>query len=162
MKAYYHRWNSPIGTLHFIADDTALLALAYDGNVEAIRSRLEIREQREGENPIIAQAKAELVEYFERNRDSFTVPIRLVGTEFQKKVWQVLRKIPFGGKKSYLEQARELGSELAVRAVGTANGQNPISILVPCHRVVRKDGSLGGYAGGLPAKEKLLELESRK
>ena len=161
MKAYRLAWMSPIGKLHLIASDQALICLAFDQNREACQGRLGISELTEGGNPVIGRAVQELSEYFEGKRSSFSVPITLQGTEFQKRVWEALRRIPFGATISYGEQARSLGQAGAVRATGTANGRNPIAIIVPCHRVVRSDGTLGGYAGGLGVKTSLLELESR-
>ncbi len=111
------------------------------------------------EMQILAQAVCELEEYFRGQRKEFTVPLAVKGTEFQLRVWEELRKIPFGKTYSYSAIARRLKNEKAVRAVGTANGRNPIPIIVPCHRVIAADGTLGGYAGGLELKEKLLGLE---
>lgn len=105
------------------------------------------------------RAKKELHEYFAGSRKKFGVPIDLRGTDFQKTVWRALLDIPFGETRSYLQIARALGDEKATRAVGTANGDNPIAIIVPCHRVVESGGALGGYAGGLWRKERLLALE---
>jgi methylated-DNA-[protein]-cysteine S-methyltransferase len=161
MRSYRAAWLSPIGKLHFIASDQALLCLAFDQNREACQCRLGLGEMEEGENQVIGRAKRELGEYFAGQRRFFEVPIDLQGTEFQQRAWQALRCIPFGATISYQQQARELGTAGAVRATGTANGRNPIAIIVPCHRVVRSDGSLGGYAGGVEVKARLLELESR-
>lgn len=108
----------------------------------------------------LAHAELELSEYFAGKRTRFTVPLAVDGTEFQKEVWAQLAKIPYGQTLSYRDVAKRVGREKAVRAVGTANGRNPISIIVPCHRVIAADGTLGGYAGGLATKTKLLELEA--
>jgi len=156
----YAVWNSPIGNLHLLAGDDALLSLAFDLNMPAILKRLAISEFAEGDNSIIRQAKLELSEYFLGRRMSFEVPVELHGTEFQLRVWQGLRGIPYGERISYRVQARGLSCESAVRAVGSANGRNPVAIIVPCHRVVRSDNTLGGYAGGLGIKAQLLMLES--
>jgi len=155
-------WMSPIGELHLVASDEALICLDFKQNREAIAHGLGIAEPVEQENPVIGQAIEELQQYFEGKRRVFSVPISLQGTDFQKKVWERLRSIPFGTTLSYQQQARDLGQPTAVRATGTANGRNPIAIIVPCHRVVRSDGTLGGYAGGLEIKAKLLELELGK
>jgi len=112
-----------------------------------------------GASPVLEQAKRELQEYFNRERQEFTLPLLPVGTPFQKKVWQRLQEIPFGETITYGDLARSLGQEKGVRAVASANGANGISLLIPCHRVVGQGGSLTGYAGGLRAKEKLLLLE---
>ncbi|MCG7280883.1 methylated-DNA--[protein]-cysteine S-methyltransferase [Chryseobacterium taklimakanense] len=113
----------------------------------------------QGENPHLRTLESELAEYFEGKRKEFTVPLSPVGTEFQKNVWEVLRKIPYGTTRSYLEQAQILGNPQAVRAVANANGLNKISIIIPCHRVIGKNGKLTGYGGGIWRKQKLLELE---
>jgi methylated-DNA-[protein]-cysteine S-methyltransferase len=105
------------------------------------------------------QATAELKEYIAGRRTKFTVPLDLEGTEFQKKVWKALLTIPYGETRSYGEIARQVGNPKAARAVGMANHENPVAIVVPCHRVIAGDGSLGGYAGGLDRKSKLLAME---
>jgi O-6-methylguanine DNA methyltransferase len=107
----------------------------------------------------VRQAVRELEEYLAGRRRKFTVPLDLRGTDFQKKVWKALRAIPFGATRSYGEIARQAGNARAARAVGMANHDNPIAIVVPCHRVIASDGSLGGYAGGLDLKRRLLRLE---
>jgi methylated-DNA-[protein]-cysteine S-methyltransferase len=161
MRVYRHAWMSPIGKLHLVANEQALLCLAFDQNRDACLGRLGMGDLAELENEVICRAKRELLEYFEGKRRTFSVPIQLQGTEFQKRAWEALRGIPFGTTISYQAQARELGQAGAVRATGTANGRNPIAIIVPCHRVVRSDGSIGGYAGGVEIKAGLLDLESR-
>lgn len=113
-----------------------------------------------GDSPVLDQAERELQEYFAGERKTFDVPIHLAGTEFQMRVWKHLLRIPYGKTASYLEVAAALGDPNATRAVGGANGANRIAIIVPCHRVIAADGSLGGYGGGLPHKQWLLELES--
>jgi methylated-DNA-[protein]-cysteine S-methyltransferase len=105
------------------------------------------------------RAAQELKEYAAGERRRFTVPLDLEGTSFQQKVWQALRTIPYGETRSYGEIARQVGNPRAARAVGMANHENPIAVMVPCHRVIAGDGSLGGYAGGLAKKSRLLELE---
>jgi methylated-DNA-[protein]-cysteine S-methyltransferase len=114
---------------------------------------------RTGAGAIVRQAEQELREYFAGRRRTFTVKLDLEGTEFQRKAWQAMRKIPFGETISYGEQARKVGKPKAYRAVGSANGKNPIPIIVPCHRVLASDGSLGGYSLGLSMKRRLLALE---
>lgn len=110
-------------------------------------------------NPHLLKLDTEIKEYFAGKRQTFTVPIVLAGTEFQKKAWKTLLKIPYGVTWSYSYQAACMGSPKSVRSVGTANGKNNIAIIIPCHRVIAKDGSLSGYAGGLWRKEYLLSLE---
>ncbi len=104
-------------------------------------------------------ATEQLTEYFAGERTEFSVPLALHGTDFQLRVWKLLQRIPFGSTRSYAELADELGNPAAVRAVAAANGRNPVSIIVPCHRVIGSDGTLVGYAGGLERKRFLLELE---
>ncbi len=110
---------------------------------------------------MLARAAAQLAEYFAGKRRDFDVPLAASGTGFQQRVWRELAKIPYGETRSYGELARALGSPTASRAVGAANGKNPISILVPCHRVIAGSGALTGYAGGVAAKKWLLEHEAR-
>lgn len=113
----------------------------------------------EGDSPILNAAKQQLTGYFDGQRTAFDIPLRFVGTDFQKKVWEALMHIPFGKTEKYLGLARKLGNEKTIRAVAAANGANALAIIVPCHRVVGSDGELVGYAGGINAKKKLLQLE---
>jgi len=115
----------------------------------------------EGDSPVIEKCISQLNEYFEGQRKDFDLSFFMVGTEFQKKVWQKLLKIPFGETRSYMELSRMLGNEKAIRAAAAANGANAISIIVPCHRIIGSKGELTGYAGGLAAKKKLLKLEAK-
>ncbi len=112
-----------------------------------------------GDSEVIQNTVHQLEEYFAKQRTAFDIPLKLVGTPFQQKVWQQLIKIPYGKTCSYLDLSIALGNEKAIRAVATANGANAISIIVPCHRVIGTNGKLVGYAGGLAAKSKLLSLE---
>ena len=114
----------------------------------------------EEENSVLTLAEEELEGYFKGLRKTFAVPLLMVGTEFQKSVWQELLKLPFGTTASYLDLAKGVNDEKAVRAVASAVGANAISILIPCHRIIGSDGSLTGYAGGLDAKKELLEIEN--
>lgn len=111
------------------------------------------------DDPYLFEIFNQLKEYFTGERKYFDVPLDIEGTEFQKRVWQELMKIPYGKTISYKSLSKKLGNVKAIRAVGKANGQNPIAIIIPCHRVIGADGSLTGYAGGLDIKEKLLHLE---
>ena len=108
---------------------------------------------------IIEKCKEQLLEYFNGERKDFDLPVLLVGSEFQKGVWESLMEIPYGKTVSYISLSRKLGDEKAIRAVARANGENALAIIVPCHRVLGSDGSLTGYAGGLRVKKKLLQLE---
>jgi methylated-DNA-[protein]-cysteine S-methyltransferase len=114
----------------------------------------------QGETDILRQAKEELIEFFQGKRQKFDVPTHFEGTDFQKRVWRALMSIPYGETRSYQNIACEAGNVRAVRAVGMANNRNPIPIIVPCHRVIGKNGSLVGYGGGLQMKKRLLSLES--
>ncbi|MFP4471167.1 MAG: methylated-DNA--[protein]-cysteine S-methyltransferase [Bacteroidales bacterium] len=116
-------------------------------------------EYREADHPLISETISQLSEYFSGRRQSFQIPLTFAGSAFQQEVWQQLLKIPYGKTVTYMELARKLGNEKSVRAVAAANGANAISIVVPCHRVTGSNGELTGYAGGLAAKRKLLELE---
>lgn len=111
------------------------------------------------ETPLIRMAKQQLEEFFEQKRQTFDLPVLSIGTEFQKQVWKTLLSIPYGKTETYLGLSRKLGDEKAIRAVASANGANAISIIIPCHRVIGSNNELTGYAGGLNAKRKLLELE---
>lgn len=119
-------------------------------------------EMKDTPSEITAKAAKELDEYFAGGRKTFDLPLLFVGTEFQEKVWNTLSEVPYGETRSYGWMAKRIGNPKAVRAVGTANGSNSISIFAPCHRIIGSNGSLTGYGGGLPAKKFLLELEGVK
>jgi len=125
---------------------------------DRIKKGLNAEFKQEG-SQVIEIAKQQLAEYFEGKRTSFDIPLTFVGTQFQKHVWNELLEIPIGKTDTYLGLSKKLGNVKAIRAVATANGANALSIIVPCHRVIGSEGKLVGYAGGLPAKKKLLELE---
>ena len=145
--------DSPVGLLRLYADREALT-----GVYLPVQSAPEARA---GRTPVLALAAAQLAEYFAGARRDFDVPLGPHGTGFQRLVWAELEKIPYGATRSYGELARLLGRPAASRAVGAANGRNPISIFVPCHRVIAGSGALTGYAGGLAAKRWLLAHEAR-
>jgi len=113
-------------------------------------------------SPLLEETKAQLLQYFDGKRKDFDLPLLLVGTEFQKQVWNSLIEIPYGKTLSYAGLSRKLGDEKAIRAVAGANGDNALAIIVPCHRILGSDGSLTGYAGGLRTKQKLLQLENAR
>ncbi|MDE0789066.1 MAG: methylated-DNA--[protein]-cysteine S-methyltransferase [SAR324 cluster bacterium] len=113
----------------------------------------------ENNTEIIEKTLAELDEYFHGNRKEFDVPLKMVGTDFQKRVWEALLRVPFGTTSTYLQLAKNIKNEKAVRAVASANGANSMSIIIPCHRIIGSNGKLVGYAGGLPIKKQLLKLE---
>lgn len=116
--------------------------------------------KRDDSAPLVAAVSCQLAEYLAGRRREFDLPLGAHGTPFQKRVWSALRRIPYGETRSYVDVARAAGSPKGARAVGMANHDNPIAIVVPCHRVIAADGSLGGYAGGLDLKRKLLDLEA--
>ena len=111
---------------------------------------------------IIERTRAELDEYFQGNRKEFDVPLQMVGTDFQKSVWNTLLKVPYGITSTYLKLAYEINNEKAVRAVANANGANSMAIIIPCHRIIGSNGELVGYGGGLPVKKRLLTLEQKQ
>ena len=150
---------SPVGILKLVATENALVAVLWE-NENPKRVRLaELIEQ--VHHPILLETQKQLREYFAGTRQQFDLPLDFEGTVFQKKVWQALRDIPFGETRSYRDIAAQVGNIKAVRAVGAANGKNPISIIAPCHRVVGVNGKLVGFAGGLNNKEILLGLEKQ-
>lgn len=158
MNICVETWESPIGTLHIAATNYAVCAVAFDSNWQRICTNLgNIQIQ---SNTLIQTAISQLQAYFAGTRRAFTLPLELHGTDFQLRTWQALSEIPYGETRSYSEQATAMGQPQAVRAIGHTNGLNPVSIIVPCHRVIAKSGKLAGYAGGLAAKEYLLALEA--
>ncbi|KJV44791.1 glycosyltransferase [Acinetobacter indicus] len=160
MKLAFMYMPSPVGRLKLVATDSALVAVIWDNeNPKRVR-QAELVEQLD--HPILLDAQQQLNEYFQGQRQTFELPLDFEGTEFQKKVWQALLNIPFGETRSYRQIAEQVGSPKAVRAVGAANGQNPISIISPCHRVIGSSGKLVGFAGGLDNKEILLKLEQQQ
>jgi methylated-DNA-[protein]-cysteine S-methyltransferase len=148
---------SPVGELTLVANDAGLTAVLWE-NDEPDRVRLGAMVE-DGDDPILTHAARELAAYFAGTLTAFTVPLDFSGTEFQNSVWAALLTIPFGETRSYGEIARQIGRPAASRAVGAANGRNPISIIAPCHRVIGSDGALTGFAGGLAAKALLLGIE---
>ncbi len=159
MTLFYKEIQSPVGKLKLVASAKALVAVLWEeeppNRVKLDTMNLDLQ------HPILIEAERQLSEYFAGERTEFDLPLEPEGTEFQKRVWQALRNIPFGKTKSYRDLARAVGLPDASRAVGAANGKNPLSIVVPCHRVVGADGSLTGFAGGLETKAALLALEAR-
>ena len=157
MKLAFIEMASPVGLLKLVAHETALVAVLWE-NENPKRVRLaELVEQ--ADHPVLLETQKQLTEYFAGKRQQFDLPLDFAGTEFQHKVWQALLSIPFGETRSYRDIAEQIGNVKAVRAVGAANGKNPISIIAPCHRVVGTNGKLVGFAGGLDNKDILLRLE---
>lgn len=148
---------SPVGELKLVANGSRLAAILWENDKP---NRVKLGPMTEAaDNPILVRAVKQLQEYFAGTRNQFDLELDFAGTDFQKKVWQALLTIPFGETRSYSQIAEHIGNPSAVRAVGAANGKNPISIVAPCHRVIGASGKLTGFAGGLEAKERLLTLE---
>jgi methylated-DNA-[protein]-cysteine S-methyltransferase len=159
MKLVYKIIDSPVGKLKLVASDKGLAAILWE-NDNPRRVRLgELVE--DGLHPVLRETERQLNEYFEGKRRSFSLALDMKGTRFQNDVWEALLAIPFGETRSYGQLAKQLGNPKATRAVGAANGRNPISIIVPCHRVIGSSGRLTGFTGGLDTKAHLLELETR-
>ena len=157
MQLSYCYMASPVGQLKLVANEQALVAILWD-NENPKRVRLaELIE--DVSHSILLNTQQQLSEYFSGQRKVFDIPLDFEGTDFQKQVWSALLTIPYGETRSYKQIAQQLGNEKAVRAVGAANGKNPISIIAPCHRVIGSGGALVGFAGGLDKKEILLRLE---
>jgi methylated-DNA-[protein]-cysteine S-methyltransferase len=149
---------SPVDPLTLVSDGRALTHLEFEHPKWPAGARESWR--RDDDLPLFAQARAQLDAYFAGERTAFELPLAPSGTDFQMLVWAQLRRIPYGGTISYAALARAIGDPKATRAVGAANGRNPISIIVPCHRVIGSDGSLTGFGGGIERKKRLLALEA--
>jgi methylated-DNA-[protein]-cysteine S-methyltransferase len=158
MRYVYKSMESAIGVLKLVGSDRGLAGVLWEHD-DSLQQFGAVAE--DPRHPVLVQAQQQLDEYFSGSRKRFTVPLDFTGTEFQNKVWNALRTIPFGETRSYGAIAHQIGSSKAVRAVGAANGRNPIPIIVPCHRVIGADGTLTGFAGGLEIKARLLALEGR-
>ena len=150
---------SPLGNLILLSDAThqALAALWISGEKHASP----VQADWQPDQHILPAERTQLAEYFAGTRTEFNLSLAPIGTPFQMQAWQALREIPYGTTQSYAQQAARIGNPKACRAIGLANGRNPISIIVPCHRVIGANGSLTGYGGGLPAKKWLLNHESQ-
>jgi methylated-DNA-[protein]-cysteine S-methyltransferase len=146
-------YESPVGILKIAEDDQGITEVSFQEEIGA--------DQKEG-SLYLQETQRQLEEYFAGIRRSFDVPLSLKGTEFQKKVWHALMEIPYGHTACYQEVAAMIGNEKASRAIGNANHHNPVVIIVPCHRVIKADGSIGGYGGGIERKKYLLNLEGIK
>jgi methylated-DNA-[protein]-cysteine S-methyltransferase len=154
---FYKLVDSPVGQLRLVASDRGLAGIVWMN--DRPRSASLETELEASEMPILVEAARQLEEYFAGARKGFDLELDFEGTEFQRKVWRALLTIPYGETRSYAQIAKQIGQPQAVRAVGAANGRNPISIVAPCHRVIGSTGKLTGFGGGLPAKALLLELE---
>lgn len=148
--------DTPLGPLTLVSDGAALTAVTFDP------AHLGLEAGDPGSDDVLTEAERQLTAYFDGDRAEFGVPVAPQGTPFQRRVWEALGEIPHGETVSYGALATRLGQPGGAQAVGAANGQNPIAVVIPCHRVVGADGSLVGYAGGLERKRALLDLESRQ
>lgn len=152
---FYDEYQSPMGRITIQVNDDGLLGVWFDIHT----TKPDDLGERKVDHPLIDQTRLQLAEYFAGARRSFSLPLAATGTAFQQSVWQALTTIPYGETWCYQDLANAIDNPKAVRAVGLANGKNPISIIVPCHRVIGKSGKLTGYAGGVDTKRKLLDLE---
>jgi methylated-DNA-[protein]-cysteine S-methyltransferase len=152
----YSILKSPVGDLLLVSDATHLLGIYFSGEQHAPATH---DWKHNPDHAVLRQTARELDEYFDGTRTTFSVPLRYDGTKFQREIWRQISQIPFGKTISYSELAKRAGAPGAPRAAGTATGQNPLSIIIPCHRVVGRNGELHGYAGGLARKRRLLEVE---
>ena len=160
MAQFFKTVKSPVGRLKLVASDRGLVAILWENDSPDRVPLGSLKENKE--HPVLLEAERQLNDYFAGKRKIFALQFDAQGTDFQKAVWQALATIPFGETRSYSDIARQIGRPKAVRAVGAANGRNPISIVVPCHRVIGSNGKLTGFAGGLETKATLLRLESKK
>lgn len=157
MTYFFKEMPSPVGVLKLVASHKGLVAILWENDRP---NRVPLKSLMENtHHPILVETETQLNAYFSKKLDQFSLPLHLNGTEFQKKVWDALRTIPFGQTRSYQQIAEQIDNPKAVRAVGAANSKNPISIVVPCHRVIGANGRLTGFAGGLSIKEYLLDIE---
>jgi methylated-DNA-[protein]-cysteine S-methyltransferase len=163
MQIFQTHLDSPLGPLFIYSNENNVIHLAWseDSNSTFIQKYQEQENDFhfERENDVLKQTRIQLDEYFRKERTRFELPLMPQGTPFQISVWEKLQEIPYGSTWSYEKLARSIGKERAVRAVGNANGKNPIPIIIPCHRVIEKNGNLGGYSGGLHIKDWLLSHE---
>lgn len=150
-QKWIRKIETPLGPLWASADEKALLALTFTNPLEGV----------EGNSPLLDKIEQELAAYFAGKLKVFQTPYRLEGSPFQRKSWQAMTQVPFGGRASYQEQAKIVGNEKAFRAVANANAANPLLIIVPCHRILRKNGQVGGYAAGEERKRWLLDHEKK-
>lgn len=157
---YYKTMYSPIGELTLFASDSTLLEVIFPLS-RRVRTGKNAMCEHHDRHPLLVKAQSQLEEYFAGKRKHFDLSLAIKGSVFQIKAWKELQKIPYGETISYGEQARRLGDTKKARAVGMANGRNPLSIVVPCHRVIGASGALTGFGGGIKAKQYLLDLEKR-
>lgn len=158
MSLAYKIMDSPVGKLKVVASEKGLVAILWENDKPRRVPLTDMVE--DSTQKVLVETERQLGEYFAGRRQAFSLPLDMRGTRFQKDVWEALLAIPFGETRSYGELAKKLGAPTASRAVGAANGRNPISIVVPCHRVIGASGKLTAFAGGLETKARLLEMEN--
>ncbi|GGA88260.1 methylated-DNA--protein-cysteine methyltransferase [Neiella marina] len=158
-QLHYHLFATPLGDMIAVTDalqpHSPLVRLEFEDSFRGDLSTASLA----ANHPVLTETENQVNEYFAATRTNFDLPLAPIGTPFQQSVWQVLRSISYGTSRSYSEQASQIGHPKAVRAVGAANGQNPIAIIIPCHRVIARNGKLTGYAGGLRRKQWLRDFE---
>ena len=154
-STWHSHFATPLGVMRATTDGRSILALAFDAPV--VDAMVAVPDE---PRTLLASLRRQLDEYFAGQRTAFELPLAPAGTPFQRDVWRVLCTVPYGRTASYAQIALQVGSPAAVRAVGAANGRNPIAIVIPCHRIIGSNGTLTGYAGGLDRKRKLLSLEA--
>jgi len=157
MTYFYKTMQTPVGRLKLVAGDRGLAAILWEKEDPKHAGLIPLADDEN--HPVLLEAERQLGDYFAGKLETFSIPLDPVGTAFQKEVWDALATIPFGETRSYAQIARQIGRPKAVRAVGAANGKNPLPIVVPCHRVIGSNGKLTGFAGGLEMKASLLEIE---
>ena len=150
-KLFYRNVEDIAGSLLLVSDGEFLIEIRFNNNENITESDI----------PILLETEKQLRKYFVGERQIFNIPLKPIGTNFQLSVWNELKRIPYGETISYQQLAERVGDKKKSRAVGNANGKNPIPIIIPCHRVIRKSGELGGFGGGIKIKRKLLELEQK-
>lgn len=153
--------DTPIGVLTLVASHAGLTHVLFEGQ-EPVDVGLPADLPEVDDDPVLEAAAGQLSEYFDGDREIFDVPLALDGTEFQESAWRALATVPYGETRTYGEQAEAIGRPGAFRAVGAANGRNPIPVILPCHRIVGANGDLTGFAGGIDTKRRLLDLEQRQ
>jgi methylated-DNA-[protein]-cysteine S-methyltransferase len=156
MNSVQYGMKSPVGMVYIVASSKGLQGVFWQK--QAVKSVHKLDPKR-AEDKMILKAVSQLKEYFAGKRKEFDIDLNFEGTAFQNRVWRALSQIPFGQTVAYKDIAKKISNPKAVRAVGTANGKNPFCIIVPCHRVIAADGSIGGYGGGIPVKRQLLQIE---
>ena len=157
MTTKFTRFETPLGTMFAVTTDGAVTRLDFTDAKYVAKLSDDAKE--DAADPVLARCAHQVAEYFAGERDAFDFPVAPHGTEFQHSVWREIARVPFGKTITYSELARRAGAPGSARAAGAATGRNPIAVAIPCHRIVGADGSLTGYAGGLPRKTRLLELE---